>query len=113
MPRADFAYITFDAELNAGNTNVTKSFQVDGPPLPGDSYLLALTRDVSSANHRIAINGQDLPVQDLRETDSGWATQFDRIPSGFLKNGPNRITVTRVGNDDFRMNTVVVHWREA
>lgn len=113
MARADFAYITVDTDFSVNNPAVTKNFTVDGTPLNGNSYLLALSNGVSLGSHQVSINGTQLPSGDLNETGGGFATQFDRIPGGTLQSGANTLTIERIGNDNFTVNAVVVHWREA
>lgn len=113
MARADFAFITISEVFNAQNTSTTKNFTIEsgsGAPI-GTGYLLALCRDVSSSNQKLSINGVELPAVDLLP-HVGWATQLDRIPSGFLRNGNNTITIERIGSDDFEVAVVIVHWRE-
>lgn len=111
MAKGDFTTFSIDQEYTNLNPSSSTAFSVNGPPI-GQGYLLMITRDVSLQNHQISINGNQLPSVDLHP-HAGWATQMDRIPSGFLVNGNNTIAVERIGNDDFFVGFVAVHWREA
>jgi hypothetical protein len=113
MARADFKFIVIGEVFNSQNTSTTKNFTIEsGAGAPIDTgYLLVQCRDVSSSNHKLSINGVELGSADLRP-HAGWSTQMDRIPTGFLKNGTNTITIERIGSDDFEVSVIVVHWRE-
>lgn len=114
MARSDFAWINFDFQFNANNTQVTRTFNVEGNPLnSGNGYLLIQGFDIERDNHRILINGQDLPSFDLPPTGNNvWTTWMDRVPQSFLNQGDNRITIRREGPEDFFIANVVVQWRE-
>jgi len=117
MPRNDFAWVEFAHLFTATAPSRTETFNVEGVPVTaGDNtegYVLVLARDVQLNSHRIQINGTDLPQVDIQPDGAGeWQTWMDRIPNDFLVPGANRITIRRVGNDDFTISSVVVHWRE-
>lgn len=117
MARADFQFVSINQEFSSQNPAVTKTFTVESQlgnlPIPpiADAYLLITTRNVTLTGHQLSINNQQLPGFDLRPHE-GWATSMDHIPPGFLKAGQNSITIERIGNDDFSVGFVVVHWRE-
>lgn len=115
MARSDFTWINFDFQFNAGNTETTRTFTIEGNPLnTGNGYLLIQAFDVEQSNHRILINGQDLPSFDLPQQAEGsiWTTWMDRVPQSLLNQGQNRITIRRVGSENFFVANVVVQWRE-
>lgn len=120
MARSDFAWVNFDVNFNTPNESATRTFEVEGLP-SGTGYLLIQAQDLdvpqggSVTRHQIEINGQDLPSFDLpvQEGNNRWTTWMDRIPGGFLRRGVNRITIRRVGNDQFFIANVAVNWREA
>lgn len=116
MARSDFRWVNFDEQFNAGNTEATRTFNVEGPPRDGrgdTGYLLIQAHDVENGNHQILLNGNHLPSFDIPEHgNQQWFTWMDRIPPGFLNQGQNRLTIRRSGNDDFFVANVVVHWRE-
>jgi hypothetical protein len=88
------------------------NFPIEGTPIQDDAYLIIRAENVSQATHRITINNTELPNFDL-PVHSGWQSWVDHIPPGALQSGNNRIHIERVGNDDFDVAAVVVHWREA
>ena len=115
MARSDFAFVNFDFQFNAQNTEATETFVIEGNPLnSGNGYLLIQAMDVEQSNHRILINNQDLPSFDIPRQGQNniWTTWMDRVPQSFLRAGNNRITIRRVGGEDFFVANVVVHWRE-
>lgn len=121
MARSDFAWVNFDEQFNTSNPEATRTFEIDDIPI-GTGYLLIQHFDVEIGNHRIIINGQDLPSFDIpaipqnRITNDIWLTWMDRVPPGFLRQGDNRITIRRVtsqGTEAFRIANVAVHWRES
>lgn len=115
MARSDFTWINFDFQFNAGNTETSENFIIEGNPLnSGNGYLLIQAFDVERSNHRILINGQNLPSFDIPEQAKSnlWTTWMDRVPQSFLKQGQNRITIRREGSEDFFVANVVVQWRE-
>jgi hypothetical protein len=124
MARADFAWVNFDSRFTATNTEETRQFNVDGQPI-GTGYLLIQALDIDrNQGHRIQINDRDLPSFDLptQEGNGKWSAWMDRIPSGYLRSGPNTIKIIRhpeqIGgtfyvSDDFYIGNVAIHWREA
>ncbi len=117
MPHADFAWVAFDQQFNSSNPVATRNFVVDGDPI-GTGYLLIQHFDVEVGNHRILLNGQDLPSFDIpaqSTIDHLWQTWMDRIPAGFLHQGENQITVRRVtseATEAFFVANIAIHWRE-
>ena len=115
MARSDFAWVNFDFRFNPQNTENTQTFTIEGNPLnSGNGYLLIQALDVERSNHRILINGNDLPSFDIPQQSQSnlWTTWMDRVPQSFLRAGVNRITIRRVGSEDFFVANVVVQWRE-
>ncbi|MBW4656478.1 MAG: hypothetical protein KME20_26045 [Kaiparowitsia implicata GSE-PSE-MK54-09C] len=115
MARSDFAWVNFDFQFNAQNPSATRTFNLEGNPLgSGNGYLLIQAFDVQGGNHRILINGRDLPSFDIpRQAGSNlWTTWMDRVPQNFLNSGENRITIRRVDPDDFTVANVLIQWRE-
>jgi hypothetical protein len=112
MARSDFVLVSFNQQFNENNTVATETFMVEGNPT-GSGYLLIQARDVEQGSHRISINGEALPSFDIPTAGNNqWVTWMDRIPAGHLEPGENRITIRRVGAEDFRVNDVAVHWKE-
>ena len=131
MARSDFQWVNFDHTFTPGGAAAvaTRSFRVDSPPIPASpagqdiaavGYVLVQALDVERAGggpesqHRIQINGTDLPAFDLPNEGGAWQTWMDRIPPGLLQVGDNRLTIRHGGNDNdgFRVANVAVHWRE-
>lgn len=115
MEHSDFKLINFDEQFNSNNTSATRTFTVDGNPID-TGYLLIQCFDVENNNHQILINNRDLPSFDIpTHNNNQWFTWMDRIPSGFLQQGQNRITIRRSStnpNDGFFVANVVINWRE-
>jgi len=113
MARSDFAWVNFDENFSASNPQSTRTFNVEGTPI-GTAYLLIQGFDIELSMHRIQINAVDLPSFDLppQEGNNRWTIWMDRIPTGMLHAGSNRITIIRQTNDDFTIANVAVHWRE-
>ncbi len=118
MARADFNYVP----VNHTFTENSPVFETDFPvqinadqELQDDGYLLITVRNVNSGSHRIQINGTNLSGFDIPAAPGGsgaWLTYMDRIQPNILNSGTNNIQITRVGNDDFTVKDMVVHWRE-
>lgn len=118
---SDFTWVNFDEQFNSTNREATRDFSVDGEPV-GTGYLLIQVRDVELSRHRILINGRDLPSFDIPADPENqvWRVWMDRIPSGFLQTGQNRLTIRRQFDDPavegdteaFFVANVAVHWRE-
>ncbi len=112
MARSDFAWVNFDQQFNSSTTQATRSFTVEGNPI-GTGYLLIQAFDVERGNHQILINGQALPSFDIpTHGNRQWFTWMDRIPAKYLEPGTNRLTIQRMGAEDFFVANVAVHWRE-
>ena len=128
MARSDFAWLNFDTEFTQPNQEATRTFVIDDDPVdasrPGQSvsaegYIMIQAQDVGvgsteegdAITHRILINGRHLPSFDMVD-QQGWNLWMDRIPSGFLKKGENRLTVRRRADDRFRVANIMVQWRE-
>lgn len=123
--RSDFRIVAISAHFgdNAGDINTplpfvgnqkVVTFTIDGQPREG--YLLLNTFDVDNTQHRVQINGTNLPTFDLVQNAGAnrWQTRMDSIPSGILKNGTNTLTIQRAaGTDNFLVDDIVVHWRES
>ncbi len=119
MARGDFNYIPVNHNFTANSPVFDIDFQVQldrGQELvDDDGYLLITVRSVNSQNHKIQINGKDLSGFDIPAAprdSNAWLTYMDRIQPNTLNSGTNNIQITRVGNDDFRVKDMVVHWRE-
>jgi len=116
MARADFVFFSFDKKLGGvDGDQASKEFIIEGVPLKEQAYLLLQTFDVQSSQHRIVINGKDLPVMDIpaHPAPNVWQTWMDRIPPGVLQQGKNTLTVIKQkGTDAFEVRGVSVNWRE-
>lgn len=128
MTRSDFAWLNFDTEFVQANQEATRTFFIDDNPVPAsrpgqsvsaEGFIMIQAEDVGNSStaegdaitHRILINGQHLPSFDMVARD-GWNLWMDRVPSGILKKGENRLTVRRRAVDQFRIANIVVQWRE-
>ncbi|NOK58636.1 MAG: hypothetical protein GFH27_549279n442 [Chloroflexi bacterium AL-W] len=120
MARSDFNYIPVNHEFTVNSPVFETDFRVElasGQSLAEDpGYLLITVRSVDTASHRIQINGQDLSGFDIPEApgdSNAWLTYMDRIQPNVLRGGTNNLQITRVGNDNFLVKDMVIHWREA
>lgn len=114
MAQADFKWVNFDTNFNSSTTNASRTFTVDSTPANDTGYLLVQAFDVERGNHRLRLNDKDLPSFDIpKHGDKQWFTWMDRIPPGFLKKGTNKLEILRMGQEDFTVANVAVHWREA
>ena len=119
MARSDFNYIPVNHTFTANSPVFDRNFPVElstGQAVVDDGYLTITVRSVDSQNHRIAINGRDLSGFDIPlppGNSDAFLTYMDRIQPNVLQGGTNRIQITRVGNDDFVVKDMVIHWREA
>ena len=120
MIRSDFKWVNFDEKFTDANPQATRNFFIDGNPVD-TGYLLIQIKDIdihqndSISQHRILINGNNLPSFDLpmQEGNQRWTTWMDRIPKDFLQLGLNRIKIVREGSsDNFSVANVAIHWRE-
>ena len=118
MARGDFNYIPVNHTFTANSPTWEKEFRVQtssGQTVVDDGYVLITVKSVDSENHKIAINGVDLKGFDIPlppGSSNAWLTYMDRIEENVLHKNTNRIRITRVGNDDFTVKDLVVHWRE-
>ena len=119
MARGDFNYIPVNHTFTANSPTWERDFPVElspGQEVVDDGYLLITVRSVDTANHSIQINGQHLSGFDIPmppgDSDA-WFTYMDRIQPNALHGGTNNVQITRVGNDNFVVKDLVVHWREA
>jgi hypothetical protein len=119
MARADFNYIPVNRTLTENSTFFEDNFTVElssGQRVVDDGYLLITVRSVDLESHEIKINGEKLSGFDIPKppgNSDAWFTYMDRIQPGLLHSGMNTIQIIRVGNDDFVIKDLVVHWREA
>lgn len=112
MARADFNWVPIKHNFTTQKPSVLKTFPIEGLGNPlDDGFLLIQARGVSSGSHRVFVNDQALPGLDIPKHD-GWQTWVDRIPEGTLHSGENTIRIERIGQDEFRVEAVVVNWRE-
>ncbi len=126
MHRADFVWVNFDHNFAPGDVE-HRQFNLDAAPVEASAvpglpskaravgYLLIQASGVGHNNHQIEINGNDLPAFDLpAQSGPDRFLWMDRIPPGFLQAGNNRLTIRNVAPADrFRIDNVVVSWREA
>jgi hypothetical protein len=122
MGRSDFNYIEINQTFTAANPVAEFPFEVElsSGPVVGDAvgagYLLITVRSVDSQDHRIEINDIDLKgdfdIPLPPGNSDAWLTYMDRIEPNVLRQGTNTLRITRVGNDNFVVRDVVVHWRE-
>lgn len=111
MARADFTHVEFNHHFSAVAPEETRSLTIEG--IPHGGYILVQVADVENFAAQIEINGVDLPGWDVPPGLSNkWSLWTDPIPTGFLKEGDNRLTI-RSGGGDFFVRSVWVHWREA
>ena len=130
MTQTDFAWVNFNHTFTAAAPLATRNFEVDNAPIaanPPDGavravgYVLVQAFDVENSagpqqsQHRIQINGVDLPDFDVPVEGGAWQTWMDHIPPGVLVVGNNSIRILHGGADadGFRVANVAVHWREA
>lgn len=118
MARSDFNYIPVNHTFNANSPVFERDFRVElsaGQEAVDDGYLLITVRSVDSQSHRIQINGTNLSGFDIPlppGNSDAWLTYMDRIQPNVLNSGTNNIQITRIGNDNFEVKDIVVHWRE-
>ncbi|MCF6237100.1 MAG: hypothetical protein L3J70_12140 [Gammaproteobacteria bacterium] len=119
MARSDFQYIPIHHIFKATSPVFEKDFRVElntGQKVVDDGYLLITVKSVDLDSHKIQINGADLSGFDIPlppGNSNAWLTYMDRIQPNTLKSGINNIQITRVGNDDFQVKDIVIHWRES
>lgn len=125
--RADFQILTFNEHLGdnqsdintdfpfEGQTSSVKTFHIATEPF-SSGFVQYMVKHVEDLSHQILINGKELPWIDVHRTgtgrNTGLQTHTDPIPASFLKHGDNTIQFRRVGNDNFIIYHVIVHWRE-
>jgi hypothetical protein len=118
MARGDFNYIPVNHTFTANSPVFEQDFQVQlgsGQDVVDDGYLLITVRNVDLQSHQIQINGTNLSGFDIPNPPGGssaWLTYMDRIQPNLLQQGTNNIQITRIGNDNFEVKDLVVHWRE-
>jgi hypothetical protein len=113
MARSDFNWIPFTHTFTDDDPTLTVEFPIEGNVDPiDDGYLLITAHNVTTQEHQIFINNQQLPGWDIPIHDPGWQTWMDHIPSGLLHTGINSVMVVRTGGDEFTTKDIVVHWRE-
>lgn len=118
MARADFFYMPVNHTFTANSPTWKRDFPVQlssGQAVFETGYLLITVRSVDLESHEIQINDQNLSGFDIPlppGNSNAWLTYMDRIQPNVLKGGSNNIQITRVGNDDFVVKDIVVHWRE-
>lgn len=118
MARSDFNYIPVNHTFTAQSPVFERNFPVElstGQEVVDDGYVLITVRSVDSESHRIQINGTDLSGFDIPlppGNSDAWLTYMDRIQPNLLRSGTNNIQIIRVGNDDFVVKDIVIHWRE-
>jgi hypothetical protein len=130
MTQSDFAWVNFNHTFTPATPTATRNFQVDSPPIEAGpagadvravGYVLVQAFDVENtagpqqSQHRILINGVDLPDFDIPVEGGAWQTWMDHIPPGVLAVGNNTIRIIHGGADadGFRVANVAIHWREA
>ena len=129
MTQSDFAWVNFNHTFNSAAPTATRNFQVENAPIPANppgnvravGYVLVQAFDVENSagpqqsQHRILINGVDLPDFDFPVEGGAWQTWMDHIPPGVLVAGDNNIRIMHNGadGDGFRVANVAIHWREA
>ncbi|MDX8346565.1 hypothetical protein SLH49_01090 [Cognatiyoonia sp. IB215446] len=118
MSRGDFNYIPVNQTLNANNPVVEIDFPIvvgDGRTISDDGYLLITVRSVDAQSHRIRINNRELGGFDVPlppDNSDAWFTYMDRIEPGVLRPGINELQIRRIGDDNFVVRDMVIHWRE-
>ena len=119
MAQGDFNYIPVNRLFSENDPEWERDFPVElssDQKVVDDGYLLITVRSVDLESHRIQINGVDLPNLDIPKPPGNsdmWLTYMDHIQPNILHSGDNNIQITRVGNDNFHVKDIVIHWREA
>ena len=118
MARGDFNYVPVNHTFTANSPTFERNFRVElsGQSVVDDGYLLITVRSVDAGSHQILINGHQLSGFDIPlppGNSDAWLTYMDRIQPGALRGGTNELEIRRIGNDNFVVKDVVVHWREA
>lgn len=117
MARADFNMIPMHHHFTAAQPVMTKQFPIEGNQAPiDDAYLVLQAQGVASI-HAITINGENIGGVALAAApgnSQAWRMGMTQIPPGLLHSGTNSIRIDRhpTTNDNFRVNWVVVNWRE-
>ncbi|MBW7988880.1 MAG: hypothetical protein FVQ84_02505 [Planctomycetes bacterium] len=131
MARSNFTLIAFTehlgdniSDINApsydfkGNASSIKKFDINRTPI-GEGYLILKAFDVNQVNHRIIINGTDLPGVDIGIKPVSKANlfvdTFDSIPEGILRKGENTVQIRLASGskDNFVISMMIIHWKES
>jgi hypothetical protein len=126
MPKANFEIIVFNEQIGGkealleanwypfvGNQTSMKNFDIPGDPT-GLGYIILQVFDVQNMGHKIIINGEDLPGEDIIRTSANrWQDVTDIIPPGLLKQGNNTIQIRSVGSvDNILVGAAMINWKE-
>ncbi|UCF07514.1 MAG: hypothetical protein JSW28_07650 [Thermoplasmata archaeon] len=125
MPRANFEIVIFNEQIGekegvldalwyefVGSQTSIKHFQVPGVPT-GLAYIMIQVFDVQNKGHRIIINGEDLPGEDIIRTKANrWQDVTDIIPAGVLQQGDNTIRIKASSGDNILIGAAMIHWKE-
>jgi hypothetical protein len=118
MARSDFNWVAIRQAFTVDAPTVQKEFPIEGTQQPiDDAYLLLQIRGVNGpgqSDHKIFLNGVGLGAWDVPGMFGSnlWHVWVERVEPDLLKAGTNTIRIDRIGDDDFEVLDVLVHWRE-
>ena len=104
----------FQKDFPFTEKEMVKEFQIEEAPI-GPALMTLQIFDVHPSQHEILINGKPLrhwhfPQQ---KVEKFWFSWTEVIPEGFLKEGPNKITIRRHDEKDaFLIRDIIINWHE-
>ncbi len=126
MPKANFEIVIINEQIGekegvleahwypfVGDQTSVKSFDIPGVPT-GLGYIIIQVFDVQNMGHKIIINGEDLPGEDIIRTSANrWQDVTDIIPARLLKKGNNTIKIRCAeSGDNIMLGAAMIHWKE-
>ena len=117
MARSDFNMVHINHKFTSGAPVKSANFPIEGNKAPvDDAYLILQVQGVASI-HSIFINDEHIGGVALAAApgnSQAWRMGMAHIRPGLLHSGTNSIRINRhpTTDDDFRVNWVVVNWRE-
>jgi hypothetical protein len=117
MARSDFNMIHINHFFTEDAPEVIKRFPIEGTSSPVDDAYMLLQIQGVGANHAIFINDEQILGVALSAAPGGtqaWRLGFNHIPPRILRSGINTIRIKRnsLAGDDFRVEWIVINWRE-
>ncbi|UCE36522.1 MAG: hypothetical protein JSW00_13520 [Thermoplasmata archaeon] len=96
-----------------GDQTTKRTFNIPGVPT-GNGYIIVQVYDVQNKGHKIIINGEDLPGEDIiRTRENQWQDVTDVIPEGILRQGRNTIQIVGAkSGDNIMIGAVIINWKE-